>query len=910
MNQAAAITLLLNLLLLPHFTAWAADRPVAADLTVTTNEGVSVEITLQATGDPQGYKVSVPAHGTLVRIRTGVFLYTPELDFVGSDHFTYTAANRYGISLPASVEITVTEVTPIWLLDQLPVDSDATITINGTQIVVKRPSDDCVENESGISLAGPDAAGNEYVIWGAHAAGAANCAAPVTQNLSATNIGTGATHVIYAGISTGSVPVVIANDVFQGFVVSTLVSERGNNGVTGTVMFIDVRDGTAEVNTYDPFGPNTASDTPAALVYVDNEHFQIAVGSVNSPRSCNNTDRDTSGCGAFAHLNENGSLLGRLNSDSTPRMRNWMSGAVVVNTTEPENPQAVIGTSVGHDGTDDWNAAGYPCQIVGIDLNLDDPSNLFVTGSYDPGSAGCSAATATSGGGVPLDSAVAPEVPLGIWARLYGDPDDTDGVATGAVYQLNDDLSLKCEGHYELINSDNSAVDTFYSGIVLDATGNAYFVGIRKAEDGRRVRSLMKANEADCAITILADFSGMSKISAPTYALRDDGVEVILVSYGGDLYIINAATGESEDTLALNTTSENTISGTMVTANSLVTLSGDNTLTINRFPLNGHSYSYGASPWPRYRGDNQATAQYTTRPAFSSPAPASFSTPPAFTPPAVTVTAEATQYDLTYCEIEGEELKLDLYRPAGTGPFPVGVFVHGGGWVSGDKGDWIKYQNSAREHGFAIAALNYRFAGAAKPSGGTVQLIDMVQDLKCGVRYLRANATPLNLDSNAIAGFGASAGGHLIGLVATDIDGEFGIGSYTELFVDYSSQLQSVAILYGPTDFTQEFDGLTVGALEKLLGSRDPDDATRQWASPAYQTSAQTPPVFMAYGEEDDVVPIEQGYALRDALIAAGVDYEFIAVANATHGFVAVGSDPISPSLGEIFDAFWEWFAR
>src|SRR5829696_6648152 len=43
------------------------------------------------------------------------------------------------------------------------------------------------------------------------------------------------------------------------------------------------------------------------------------------------------------------------------------------------------------------------------------------------------------------------------------------------------------------------------------------------------------------------------------------------------------------------------------------------------------------------------------------------------------------QQDVAYCEIDGQELKMDVYYPAAGGPWPCMVFVHGGGWSEGDK---------------------------------------------------------------------------------------------------------------------------------------------------------------------------------------------------------------------------------
>lgn len=56
---------------------------------------------------------------------------------------------------------------------------------------------------------------------------------------------------------------------------------------------------------------------------------------------------------------------------------------------------------------------------------------------------------------------------------------------------------------------------------------------------------------------------------------------------------------------------------------------------------------------------------------------------------------------------------LDLYLPAGNGPFPLMVFIHGGGWMSGDKGDGDAFPLDLNPRGIAVASINYRLTGEA-----------------------------------------------------------------------------------------------------------------------------------------------------------------------------------------------------
>ncbi|MEW5719718.1 MAG: alpha/beta hydrolase, partial [Chloroflexota bacterium] len=101
--------------------------------------------------------------------------------------------------------------------------------------------------------------------------------------------------------------------------------------------------------------------------------------------------------------------------------------------------------------------------------------------------------------------------------------------------------------------------------------------------------------------------------------------------------------------------------------------------------------------------------------------------------------------DVTYCTIDGGALKMDLYFPNATDakPLPVAINIHGGSWSGGDK----ERSDSATDiptlvaRGYLVVGVNYRHAP-------TNQFPAQIQDVKCAVRFLRANAARFNLDPN------------------------------------------------------------------------------------------------------------------------------------------------------------------
>lgn len=120
----------------------------------------------------------------------------------------------------------------------------------------------------------------------------------------------------------------------------------------------------------------------------------------------------------------------------------------------------------------------------------------------------------------------------------------------------------------------------------------------------------------------------------------------------------------------------------------------------------------------------------------------------------------------SYPEVSDRFTSFDLYVPAGCGPFPVLIWVHGGAWVGGDKAnpevlDRIAYAHSL---GYALASTNYRLANKF----GKGAWPDYPNDVADAVAYIVDNAGRLRLDAERIVLLGHSAGGHTVAIVSAD----------------------------------------------------------------------------------------------------------------------------------------------
>jgi arylformamidase len=197
--------------------------------------------------------------------------------------------------------------------------------------------------------------------------------------------------------------------------------------------------------------------------------------------------------------------------------------------------------------------------------------------------------------------------------------------------------------------------------------------------------------------------------------------------------------------------------------------------------------------------------------------------------------------------------KLDFWR-AKNANAPLLIFVHGGGWKRGDKGNATGQYKAPHylAQGYAFASINYRLVPDA-----TVE--QQAADVANAVAYLRSNAAKLGIDPKRIVLMGHSAGAHLSALVGTDpqylrkagldISALSGVIPLDGAAYDVPAQMGENARIMGDT-YKQAFG--TEAARQKAL-------------SPYFQAASPNAPDFLIlHVERDDGA--RQSAALADAL--------------------------------------------
>ncbi|HNS21692.1 MAG TPA: alpha/beta hydrolase [Sedimentisphaerales bacterium] len=210
-------------------------------------------------------------------------------------------------------------------------------------------------------------------------------------------------------------------------------------------------------------------------------------------------------------------------------------------------------------------------------------------------------------------------------------------------------------------------------------------------------------------------------------------------------------------------------------------------------------------------------------------------------------------------------LLLDLYVPTGrTKAGPAILFIHGGAWKSGKRADMKYYCAKFAERGYVTATVTYRLLQEAPFPAA-------VQDVKCAVRWLRANAAAYRVDPNRIAVSGNSAGGHLAMMIGYSDDPSLeGDGGHPGV----SSRVLAVVDFYGPTDLTTDY-ARNHKLITDFLGGKTFEEAPEvfQLASPLSHLTKDDPPTLIFQGTIDSLVPVAQADALADKLKELGIDY-------------------------------------
>jgi acetyl esterase/lipase len=244
--------------------------------------------------------------------------------------------------------------------------------------------------------------------------------------------------------------------------------------------------------------------------------------------------------------------------------------------------------------------------------------------------------------------------------------------------------------------------------------------------------------------------------------------------------------------------------------------------------------------------------------------------------------------NIVYHTANNYQNKLDVYVPPGvTNPVPVVIVIHGGGWVEGTKEDRVLEMMPYLQMGFAAVNVEYRL--------GRVSLAPAaVEDCRCALHWVFANAKKYHFDPSRVVLQGGSAGGHLAlttGMLtpAAGFDRECRASGddYWRASPGTDSDPRVAAIVnwFGISDVLDELHGAnTKGYAVVWMGDQSNADEIARRVSPINYVTGNVPPIITIHGDKDELVPYAQSVRLHEALDKAKVPNQLYTVAGAGHG--------------------------
>lgn len=226
-------------------------------------------------------------------------------------------------------------------------------------------------------------------------------------------------------------------------------------------------------------------------------------------------------------------------------------------------------------------------------------------------------------------------------------------------------------------------------------------------------------------------------------------------------------------------------------------------------------------------------------------------------------------------------LCMDLILPKqrqAAKPRPVILWLCGGAFQQMDRSIWLPTLFPYAEQGYAVASADYRVSAQAPYPAA-------VQDVKAAIRFLRAHSDEFRIDPNRIAVMGESAGGYLAAMAAVDAP-EYECGDWLE----QSSRVQAVVDYYGKVEFSLHGTDPTC---ENALACFLPGEVSAEDVSAVNRIGPDAPPFLIFHGDKDPLVPIQESYDLRDALVRNGVRADLYVLENEGHGTDAFYQAPI-----------------
>lgn len=254
------------------------------------------------------------------------------------------------------------------------------------------------------------------------------------------------------------------------------------------------------------------------------------------------------------------------------------------------------------------------------------------------------------------------------------------------------------------------------------------------------------------------------------------------------------------------------------------------------------------------------------------------------------------RFDVVYDNRDGQKSTLQILlpmpqflasQPLTTPPtekYPLIVYIPGSAWMKQIMLMMLPRMTRVCQRGFAVAMVEYR-PSTLSPFPA------QIEDAKTALRFLRKHADEYNIDTDRIAIWGDSSGGHTAVMAGITDDGVLDNGQYG----GYSTDVKCIVDWFGPTDITVMGDYPSVmdhnvpeSPEGLLIGRRDvrdfPEIAQKTIPMNYLSKEKAIPPILIMHGDSDDIVNFNQSCRLYNKLVELGKDVTMYKLEGSGHG--------------------------
>lgn len=241
---------------------------------------------------------------------------------------------------------------------------------------------------------------------------------------------------------------------------------------------------------------------------------------------------------------------------------------------------------------------------------------------------------------------------------------------------------------------------------------------------------------------------------------------------------------------------------------------------------------------------------------------------------------------MVYLRHDGKERLARIYQPAGIGPFPAVVQVHGGAWNTKDRTDGQHASMDLAAAGIVVMSIDFRNAPEAPYPAS-------LQDINFAFRWLKANAGRFGSRADKVGTYGTSTGGHQALLAAIrPEDPRYRAIELVEAPTT-DARLAFVITGWGVIFPLERYRMAQARNKTEIVRSHEiffGDESTQIEATPAdvidRKEDVYLPPTFLFQGTEDEWIPVEQVERLAASYRGAGGKMEIALFEGEPHTFL------------------------